>query len=329
MPLVVLGIESTAHTFGVGIAREDGKILANINSTYIPIHGGILPREAARHHANVAHKIILKALEKADIRLEEIDGIAVALGPGLGPCLRVGAFIARILALSYDKPLIPVNHAVAHVEIARLTVCARDPLFVYVSGGNTQIVAYSQGRYRVFGETLDIPIGNFFDTLARELGLPQPGTPQIEKLAIKGKNIIDLPYIVKGQDVSYSGLLTAILRKFKEDVCLEDLCLSAMEYAYAMLAEVVERALAHTQKRELVLAGGVARSKRLQEIMQCVAEEHDAIFKVVPDEYAGDNGAMIAWTGVLCLKSGIVIQPEESVIRQRWRIDEVDVPWMQ
>ncbi|RLF13791.1 MAG: UGMP family protein [Thermoprotei archaeon] len=327
--MIVLGIESSAHTFGVGIARGDGRILANVYSSYIPRYGGILPREAARHHYNVAHKIVIKALKEAGLNIEDIDGIAVALGPGMGPCLRVGAFIARILAIKYSKPLIPVNHAVAHVEIARLTTNAKDPLFVYVSGGNTQIIAYSHGRYRVFGETLDIPLGNFFDTLARELGLPQPGTPYIEMLASKGKNIIELPYVVKGQDMSYSGLLTAILRKFKEGIPIEDLCLSAMEYAYAMLAEVVERALAHTQKRELVLAGGVARSKRLQRIMKLVAEEHDAIFKVVPDEYAGDNGAMIAWTGVLCLKSGITISPEDSIVRQRWRIDEVDVPWMQ
>ncbi len=326
--IIVLGIESTAHTFGIGIASEDG-ILANINRVHLPHYGGILPRLAARQHTLSAHEVLQDALKSANITLGEIDAIAVSLGPGLGPCLRVGAIFARFLASYLGKPLIPVNHAVAHIEISIMATGTRDPLFVYVSGGNTMIIAFSEGRYRVFGETLDLPLGNFLDSIARELGLPQPGVPSIEKLAEKGNKILDLPYIVKGQDISLSGLLTAALRKYREGVALEDLCLSIVEYTYSMLAEVTERALAHTKKRELVLAGGVARSKRLQEIMRLVAKEHNASFHVVPYEYAGDNGAMIAWTGLLAYKYGIMISIEKSLIKQRWRIDEVEIPWRQ
>ncbi len=324
--VIVLGIESTAHTFGIGVASYKRGILANVNSLY-RYAGGILPREAARHHYEVADRVLQKALREADITIRDVDAIAVALGPGLGPCLRVGASIARFLAAYYEKPLVPVNHAVAHIEIAIMATGVKDPVFVYVSGGNTIISAFLDGRYRVFGETLDIAIGNFLDTLARELGLPQPGVPHVEKMAEKGSRILELPYIVKGQDVSFSGLLTAALRKYREGARIEDVCLSVVEYAYAMLAEVTERALAHTQKKELVLAGGVARSRRLQAIMRMVAEEHGATFHVVPDEYAGDNGAMIAWTGLLAYLHGVTLEPEKAVIRQRWRMEEVEIPW--
>ena len=324
----MLGIESTAHTYGIGIATSEGKILANVNSIYKPVKGGIHPREAAEHHSKVAAEVLQKALSQANISIREIDGIAVALGPGLGPCLRVGCSVARALAVYYNKPLIPVNHAVAHIEIAKLATKTKDPLIVYISGGNTIIAAYSEGRYRVFGETLDIALGNCIDTFARELNLGFPGVPIVEKLAKEGKKFINLPYRVKGQDVSFSGLLTQALRKAKKGVRIEDLCFSLIEVAYSMIVEVAERALAHTGKKELVLTGGVARSKILQEKLRKMCEIHKAKFAVVPDEYAGDNGAMIAYTGALALKYGITIPVEKSFIRQRWRIEEVDVPWM-
>ncbi len=330
--VIVLGIESTAHTFGVGIADSRGRILANENDT-LKYEKGIHPREAAEHHAKVAPELLRRALEKARVTMRDIDAIAVALGPGMGPCLRVGASVARALAVYYGKPLVPVNHAVAHIEIVRLVTGVDDPLVVYVSGGNTIISAFAGGRYRVFGETLDIALGNCLDTFAREVGLPQPGTPHVEELARRGKKFIPLPYVVKGQDLSYSGLLTEALKKAKEalegraDFTLEDVCMSLIETAYAMLTEVAERALAHTGKKDLILAGGVARSKRLQEMLKTMCEDRGVSFHVAPFEYAGDNGAMIAWTGVLAYLSGVTIPVEKSFIRQRWRLDEVDIPW--
>jgi universal protein Kae1 len=325
--MLILGIECTAHTFGCGIANSNGEILANVNSEYIPISGGIHPREAARHHASVATSVIRDALRNAGNNISEIDGVAVSLGPGLGPCLRVGATVARALSLYYNKPLIPVNHCVAHIEIARLTCKVDDPLVVYISGGNTIISAFSDGKYRVFGETLDIALGNCLDTFARYAGLPHPGGPHIEKLALKGSNYINLPYVVKGQDMSFSGLLTMALRKLKDGAILEDLCFSLQETAFSMVCEVTERALVHTGKDAILLTGGVAANKRLRIMMESIAKEHGVVFKAVPMEYARDNGAMIAWTGVLSLIHKVTITVDESFIRPRWRLDAVDIPW--
>lgn len=325
--LIVLGIESTAHTFGVGIATSRGKILANVNEVYRPKAGGILPREAAEHHSRVAAKTVLKALETAGVTVRELDGIAVALGPGMGPCLRVGATLARYIALRYGKPLVPVNHAVAHIEIARVSTGLEDPLVVYVAGGNTMIIAFKEGRYRVFGETLDIPLGNCLDVFAREVGLGLPGTPKVEELGRRGRKFLEMPYIVKGQDLSFSGLLTYALNLWREGYRLEDVCYSLVETAYSMLTEVAERALVHVGKTELVLTGGVARSRWLASKLMAMAKQHGAIFRVVPDEFAGDNGAMIALTGALALSAGVKINVEDSRIRPMWRLDEVDIPW--
>lgn len=325
--VIVLGIESTSHTFGVGLATED-KILANENDAYVPPTGGIHPREAADHHAKVAPLVLRKALRRAGVRLEEVDAIAVALGPGLGPALRIGAVLARALSLKYGKPLVPVHHGIAHIEIAKFTTKSTDPLVVLISGGHTAVLAFVDGKYRVFGETIDMAIGNAIDSFAREVGLGAPGVPMVEDCASKGGEYIPLPYTVKGQDLSFSGLVTKALELRRSGAKLNDVCLSLVETAYYMLAEVTERALALTGKKELILCGGVARSRRLREIMGIVAEDYGVRLSVVPDEYAGDNGAMIAYTGVLAFKSGITISVEESFIRQRWRIDEVEVPWL-
>src|SRR5512137_2871625 len=208
-----LGIESSADDFGVGIVAFSGKILANKSDSYIPTEGGIHPREAARHHAEVADILLQEALSQAGIKATEITCIAFSQGPGLGPSLRTGATVARALASYLSVPLVGVNHSVAHIEIGKLKTGARDPVTLYASGGNTMVTAFESGRYRVFGETLDIALGNCLDVFAREAGLKhQKGMPlgaAIEKLAMEGKTLVPLPYVVKGMDVSLSGLLTA------------------------------------------------------------------------------------------------------------------------
>lgn len=329
-----LGIESTADDFGVGIVSFDGEILANVNDVYIPEKGGIHPREASRHHAMVAGKVIAEAFTRAGVKPREITVIAFSQGPGLGPCLRVGATAARALASYLDKPLIGVNHCLAHIEIGRMINRMKDPVTLYVSGGNTMVSAFEAGRYRVFGETLDIAIGNCLDVFAREAGLrPRPGKPLgaiIEELASKGRKLIPLPYTVKGMNLSFSGLLTAAVNLLREGKhSLEDLCFSLQEVAFSMLTEVTERALAHTEKTEVLLTGGVAANRRLQEMLRVMSEDHGARFSVVPKEYATDNGAMIAWTGVLCYKYGLTVPIEKSFVKLRWRLDEVEVPWVE
>lgn len=328
-----LGIESTADDFGVGIAAFNGEILANKSDSYIPAEGGIHPREAARHHAEVADKVLNEALIQAGVKPRDLLIIAFSQGPGLGPCLRTGATVARALASYLDVPLVGVNHSIAHIEIGKLKTGARDPVTLYVSGGNTMVTAFDSGRYRVFGETLDIALGNCLDVFAREAGLKHTkGLPlgaAVERLALEGKRLVSLPYVVKGMDLSLSGLLTAATALLhKGDFCLEDLCYSLQENAFSMVTEVTERALAHTEKSEVLLTGGVAANKRLQSMLDVIAKEHDAKFSVVPLEFATDNGAMIAWTGVLAFRHGLVTPLDESFVKLRWRVDKVDVPWI-
>ncbi len=328
-----LGIESSADDFGVGVATFDGAILANKSNSYIPVEGGIHPREAARHHAEVADTVLQEALTASGVKTQDLTCIAFSQGPGLGPSLRTGATIARALASYLGIPLVGINHSVAHIEIGKLQTGAADPVTLYASGGNTLVTAYESGRYRVFGETLDIALGNCLDVFGREAGLKsRKGLPigaAIEQLALKGKKLVTLPYVVKGMDLSLSGLLTAASASLQKGEKLEDVCFSLQEHAFSMVTEVTERALAHTEKQEVLLTGGVAANKRLQAMLAVISEEHDATFKVVPQQYATDNGAMIAWTGTLAFRHGLVTPLDESMVKLRWRVDKVDVPWIQ
>ena len=317
----------------MGISTFDGQILANKSDAYVPEKGGIHPREASRHHANVASTVLNEALKEAGLKSEKLSLIAFAQGPGLGPCLRTGATVARALSSYLNLPLIGVNHSIGHIEIGKLTTRAQDPLTLYVSGGNTMVTAYAGERYRIFGETLDIALGNCLDVFAREAGLQQKkGCPlgaAVEKMAKKGKKLVPLPYIVKGMDFSLSGLLTAATAALNsEKYELEDVCYSLQENAFSMVTEVTERALAHTEKKHVLLTGGVAANKRLTEMIESISKEHEAEFNVVPRQYACDNGAMIAWTGVLAYSNGLVTPIDKSFVHLRWRIDKVDVPWL-
>ncbi len=328
-----LGIESTADDFGVGISTFEGEVLANISDAYIPAEGGIHPREAARHHAEVADKVLQEALEKAEVKPCDLNVIAFSQGPGLGPSLRTGATVARTLASYLAIPLVGVNHSVAHIEIGKLKTGATDPVTLYVSGGNTIVTAFDSGRYRVFGETLDIALGNCLDVFARNAGInPSKGVPlgaSLERLAADGETLVSLPYVVKGMDLSLSGLLTSAVSLLQNGgFKLEDLCYSLQEYAFSMVTEVTERALAHTEKEEVLLTGGVAANRRLQAMLKSIAEDHDAEFHVVPLQFAADNGAMIAWTGVLAYTHGLLTPIEESFVKLKWRVDKVDVPWV-
>lgn len=325
---ICLGIESTAHTFGVSVVRESGEILSDLREVYKPPAGlGIHPRDAAQHHTRVAPKILFKALKVASVRIDEISAVAVSLGPGLGPALRVGVTIARALSLYLNKPLIPVHHALGHIEIAALTADIKDPLTVIVSGGHTAIAAFSDRHWRIFGETEDITLGNLLDTLVREMGYASPGGEEIERLAEHGSKYLDLPYTVKGNDVSYSGLLTAAVKLLEKGEKVENVCFSVQEVAFAMLVEATERSLAHLEKKELLLAGGVAANRRLQEMLNSVAEEHNAIFRVVDRKFSADCGAQIAWIGMLAYKAGVESKIKESHVKPRWRLDQVSVPW--
>ena len=339
---MILGIESTAHTFGIGIV-ENGKILANVKESYTTEKGGIIPVDAAAHHKQVAESILYKALSEAGLNIEDLNNkkikaIAFSQGPGLSPCLLAGMHFAKKLAKEYNLPLIGVNHCVAHLEIGKITG-AKDPVLLYASGANTQIIAYAGGKYRVFGETLDIGIGNFIDTFARHAGLGFPGGPKIAKIVEQlegevdkeklGSHYLELPYSIKGMDVSFSGMLTKLQqmlnsKKYK----LEDLSFSLQETAFAMLVEASERALAHTGKKELVIGGGVGCNKRLQEMCRIMCEERNARFFTPDNSLLVDNAAMIAYLGEIMFKAGIKEKNLDKVdIMPRQRTDDVIVGW--
>ena len=276
----------------------------------------------AEHHNKVKDSILEQALKEAKLSMEDIDLISYSEGPGLAPALLVGKYFALELSKKYNKKLLGVNHIVAHLEIGLNTTKAKDPIFLFCSGANTQVIAHEGGKYRVFGEALSIAIGNAFDKFARNIGLGFPGGPQIEKLAKDG-NYLKLTYNVKGMDVDFSGLITQATNLFQKGASKEDLCFSLQETAFAMLIEVTERALAHCEKNEVLLIGGVAANKRFAEMLNDMCEARNAKAYTVELQYAGDQGAMIAYQGYLEKER----KQKEFDIIPRWRIDEIDTFW--
>ena len=328
---MILGIESTAHTFGIAIV-DNGKVLSNVRDMYTTEKGGIVPLDSAKHHAAVADKLFSDALTKAGITEKEIKAIAFSQGPGIAPCLLFGIRFAKKLATRLGVPLVPVNHCIAHLEIGAITG-AKDPVLLYASGANTQIIAYAAGKYRVFGETLDLGVGNFIDTFARHAGIGFPGGPKIAELASKSSadKYIELPYSIKGMDVAFSGIQTKLKQmldsgKYK----LEDLSYSLQETIFAMLIEAAERALAHTGKTELLLGGGVACNKRLQEMARIMCEERGCKMFVPEIQFLIDNAGMIAFLGEIMFKKGLGVSGkaiEDLDIMPRERTDDVEVSW--
>ncbi len=400
--MLILGVEFTAHTFGVGIIDSTGKILANSKDSYSTQQEGLIPNEVAAHHEKVAGQVLAKAFQEGkvngvNIGWPDINFIAYSAGPGLDPCLLTGYKIIKEWSNKFSKKLIGVNHCAAHLSIGKLWNNLKDPCYLYVSGVNTQIIIEEYvesgdkdgdwggedsggsdsggvgrvGKYRVLGETLDIGLGNLLDKFARSLGLGFPGGPKIEELAKKG-SYVELPYVVKGMDVSFSGILTKVerlweskltwgelLKKQGKDISLpyigeaigaegakiisrihreglnkkitkEDLCFSLQETCFAMVAEVAERAMAHTGKKELLLVGGVGANKRFCQMLEIMCRERGATFYNVPLALATDNGAMIAWEGFLRKKEsgekkgeGGKTQSGDINVKPHWRIEDV------
>ncbi len=313
----ILGIEGTA--WNLSAALFDSDLISLASDPYSPAQGGIHPREAAQHHASVMKKLISSILKEP----RKVTGIAFSQGPGLGPCLRTVATAARSLSLALNVPLVGVNHCVAHIEIGCFATGCQDPIVLYASGANTQVIGYLNGRYRIFGETLDIGIGNALDKFARSKGLPHPGGPIIEGQAKIGQ-YIELPYTVKGMDLAFSGLVSAAK---DSKASLPDVCFSLQETAFSMCVEVTERAMSLAGKDEVLLVGGVGANRRLQEMLRTMCEARGARFFVPEQKYLGDNGAMIAYLGKLMLESGSSLPIESSQIKPSFRSDDVEVTW--
>jgi len=356
--MIVLGIEGSANKIGVGITRDD-RILSNIRRTYTPPTGeGFIPTKTAEHHRSNILQLIEDSLCEAGLDLKEIDAFAYTRGPGMQQSLVVVATVVRTLSLLYGKPIIPVNHCIAHIEMGRLITGARNPVILYVSGGNTQIIAYSDRKYKIFGETLDIAVGNCLDKLARELSLdnyPSPGL-SIERMARKGRRYIELPYCIKGMDMSFSGILSTLKRliskrhkdetiedkkketqndkkeigldaNFSNGTFTEDICFSAQETIFSLLVEGTERCMSFTKSDEVLIVGGVGCNLRLQEMMGVMAAERNGIMHAIDERFCIDNGAMIAYTGYLMHTNGMKFKFEDCDVTQRFRTDSVEVKW--
>jgi len=335
MSNMILGIESTAHTLSFGVVDDDGRAKPSVSNLFRPKEGGIHPREAADHHSDVAGDLLSQVMLKNSISKSDITAIAFSQGPGLGPCLRVGASVARALANSWEIPLIGVNHCVAHIEIGRNQTGCEDPVLLYVSGGNTQVIARRGERYRVLGETLDIGIGNMLDKFARSQGIPFPGGPEIERLAGDwlsrnpecSLESILLPYGVQGMDLGFSGILTAALQKKATGHDLSEICWSLQEHSFSACIEVAERAMAHTGKSELLLGGGVACNERLREMASIMCQERGGKSYSPSKEYCVDNGTMIAELGRKMLESGSITALQDSAVSPGLRTDQTIVTW--
>jgi len=322
-PQRVLGLEGTAWNLSAAVV-DSHCVITEKSRAYVPESGGIHPREAAQHLAENINPLLEELLDECD----DFDGIAFSRGPGLGPCLRTVATAARAMSLKFDLPLVGVNHCVAHAEVGLWRQPGvRDPVVIYVSGANTQVLSLVDGRYQVFGETLDIGLGNALDKFARSAGLGHPGGPKVESLAKKSGGYVELPYVVKGMDLSFSGLTTSATEALNAGHPLEDVCHSFQEVAFAMCVEVTERALAHTRRSDVLLAGGVGRNRRLTEMLSLMCEERGARFFVPEPEFLEDNGAMIAHTGRLMLAAGIRTPIEDSGVIPGFRPDDVEVTW--
>ena len=345
-PLIALGIEGSANKIGVGIIRYNPggnpcEILTNPRKTYITRPGqGFLPRETAWHHQAHVSRLVAVALQDTNLKPSDITVICYTKGPGMGGPLTSCAMAARTLSLLWKVPLVGVNHCIGHIEMGRAVTGGIDPIVLYVSGGNTQVICYSANRYRVFGETIDIAVGNCLDRFARVVGLsndPSPGA-NIELAAEKallqpnGAKYIPLPYVVKGMDVSFSGLLSYIEKESKEllskQLCtIEDLCYSLQETIFAMLVEITERAMAHAGRSHVFIVGGVGCNVRLQKMMKLMCNARNGIVHGMDSRYCIDNGAMIAHAGILEYETTGPTAFSDTTCTQRFRTDEVFVGW--
>jgi N6-L-threonylcarbamoyladenine synthase len=346
--MIALGLEGSANKLGVGLIlhpAEGGpaQILSNIRHTFVSPPGeGFLPKDTAKHHRSWVIRLVKQAMNQAGVSVTDIDCICYTKGPGMGAPLQSVAIAARTLSLLWNKKLVGVNHCVGHIEMGREITGATNPVVLYVSGGNTQVIAYSTQRYRIFGETLDIAVGNCLDRFARTLNIsndPAPGY-NIEQLAKNGKVLLDLPYAVKGMDCSFSGILARVDElaaqmkrgELKDpatgnSVTPEDLCFSLQETVFAMLVEITERAMAHVGSNQVLIVGGVGCNERVQEMMGIMAKDRGGSVYATDERFCIDNGIMIAHAGLLAYRTGFETPLEDSTCTQRFRTDDVWVQW--
>jgi N6-L-threonylcarbamoyladenine synthase/protein kinase Bud32 len=319
----VLGIEGTAWAASAAVFDTATEAFTIETDAYVPTSGGIHPREAAEHMAATLPGVIASVREAAD---GPIDVVAFSRGPGLGPCLRIVGTAARAIAAAEDLPLVGVNHMIAHLEIGRQLSGFDDPLCLNASGANAHLLTMQGDRYRILGETMDTGVGNAIDKFARHLGWQHPGGPKVEAAAADG-TYHALPYVVKGMDFSFSGIMSAAKAAVDAGVPPADVCVGLQESIFAMLTEVTERALALTGKETVVLGGGVGQNGRLQAMLQSMCAARGARCFIPPARFLRDNAGMIAALGAQMAAAGQTISLDASAVRPRFRPDAAVVRW--
>ncbi len=325
----VLGIEGTAWAASAAVYDAKADAVTIETDAYQPPEGGIDPGEAAEHMRSAVPEMVetvLADLEAEGEPGELVDAVAFSRGPGLGPCLRVVGTAARALAGSLDVPLVGVNHMLAHAEVGRHRAGFDRPVCLNASGANAHLLGFRGGRYRVLGETMDTGVGNALDKFARHVGWSHPGGPEIERRAREGK-YVELPYVVKGMDFSFSGIASAAQDAVDGGTPVEDVCRGLEETVFAMLTEVSERALSLTGGDELVLGGGVAQNDRLQGMLREMCEQRGAAFHAPEPRFLRDNAGMIAVLGAKMYAAGDTLAVDESRVIPDFRPDEVPVTW--
>jgi len=345
MSLTFLGIESSCDDTAAAVVRSDGTILASVVTGQSALHadfGGVVPEIAARAHAEKLDLCVEEALAEAGLSLSDLDGVAVTAGPGLIGGVLSGVMLAKGIAVGCGLPLVGVNHLAGHALTPRLTDGVGYPyLMLLVSGGHCQFLSVAGPEdFTRLGGTIDDAPGEAFDKVAKLLGLPQPGGPEVEKAARDGnarrfhfpRPLLDRP----GCDMSFSGLKTAVLRQRDELVAAQgglheqdraDICAGFQAAVADVLAEKTRRALAAAPAPVLAVAGGVAANQTLRAALQKVAAEAGASFVAPPLALCTDNAAMIAWAGIEAFKAGHR-DGLALAARPRWPLDNKAAPML-
>ena len=335
----VLGIEGTAWCASAALYDAETDSVLIESDPYEPDSGGIHPREAAEHMSEAIPEVVDRVLTAAEAEHgpDAVDAVAFSRGPGLGPCLRIVGTAARSLAGTLDVPLVGVNHMVAHLEIGRHRSGFDNPVCLNASGANAHLLGFHDGRYRVLGETMDAGVGNAIDKFTRHVGWSHPGGPKVEAAATEyasetettadGAGLLDLPYVVKGMDFSFSGISSAANDAADAGVPTGEICFSLQEHVFAMLTEVAERALSLTGADELVLGGGVAQNDRLREMLAAMCAARGADFHAPEPRFLRDNAGMIAVLGAKMAAAGDTLPIAESAVDPNFRPDRVPVTW--
>ena len=319
--VVILALESSCDETACAIVRNGKEILSSKVASQIDVHslyGGVVPEVASRIHIENISIIIKEALEEANMGVEDVDAIAVTVGPGLIGSLHVGVLAAKTLALAYNKPLVPVQHLTGHIYANAFVGELQFPLLaLVVSGGHTELVLMKEDYdFEVIGTTQDDAVGEAYDKVARVLGLGYPGGPVIDRLAKQGTPRYPLPRIHTDNplDFSFSGLKSAVLQSLKrierngEEVNVPDMCASFQEAALKVLWSRVEQALQQYDVKQLILAGGVAANSRLREITEKEMQKYpDMTYIIPPLSYCTDNAAMIGASGYIAYMKGITV----------------------